>query len=100
MSLKLKPFLTAALLVAAGVGPARASKRSPKGVWPLFPNCEECPENWSYSCSLTFSMNDEFSGILDLDNSGDDPWDDWTLGGTPFSVFYTWTDKVSGKGAL
>lgn len=63
-------------------------------------DCEECPENWSYSCSLTFSMNDEFSGILDLDNSGDDPWDDWTLGGTPFSVFYTWTDKVSGKGAL
>ena len=37
MSLKLKPFLTAALLVAAGVGPARASKRPPKGVWPLFP---------------------------------------------------------------
>ena len=36
MSLKLKPFLTAALLVAAGVGPARASKRPPKGVWPLF----------------------------------------------------------------
>ena len=38
MSLKLKPFLTAALLVAAGVGPARASKRPPKGVLPLFPS--------------------------------------------------------------
>ena len=63
-------------------------------------DCDDCPETWSYSCSMSYSMNDEFSGILDHDNSGDDPWDAWTLGGTPFSVTGSWSDEASGGGSL
>ena len=59
---------------------------------------EKC--SYEYSCDLMYNMNDEFSGILDHDNSGDDPWDDWTLGGDPFGVYHQWDDSTSGSGGF
>jgi len=57
-------------------------------------NCSTCAG--TYTCTLWFFMNDEFVDPLDFDNSGDDPWDDWQLGGTPFSVLGDWERNIDG----
>ena len=57
-----------------------------------------CKKKYFFSCNLEYSMMDEFSEILDIDNSASDPWDDWTLGGTSYYITGNWSDSIIGWG--
>jgi RHS repeat-associated protein len=58
-------------------------------------DCSKC--TWSYSCSISNSMNDKFVQPFDFNNSNSDPWDNVEVG-RPFYVTHTWVDSVSDSG--